>query len=174
MEKITISLSRKKTAGLLVLGIAFVVLGLFFILTPETFTTIRMNSPLFVRGMGIVSVLFFGASTFYGVIKMFDKGAGLVVDEHGIYNNSNATNIGWILWEDITKIATQKVASTNFILIYVSNPEEYIDKAKGLKKKLMQANHNMYGTPLSITCNTLSYRFSELEELVMEWWKVKC
>ncbi len=57
--------------------------------------------------------------------------------------------------------------STKFLLIHVRNPEEYIDKARGgVKAKLMHSNMQMYGTPLSITSNTLKCSFDELERLI--------
>ena len=57
--------------------------------------------------------------------------------------------------------------STKFLLINVTDPEKYIGKAKsGMKAKLMRSNMKMYGTPLSITSNTLKYDFGELEQLI--------
>ncbi len=57
--------------------------------------------------------------------------------------------------------------STKFLLIGVENPEKYIGKAKsGIKARLMKTNMKMYGTPLSITSNTLKYDFNELEKLI--------
>ena len=53
-------------------------------------------------------------------------------------------------------------------MIHVTNPEKYIGKAKsGMKAKLMRSNMKVYGTPLSITSNTLKYDFDELEKLVL-------
>ena len=59
--------------------------------------------------------------------------------------------------------------STKFLLINVTNPEKYIEKANsGIKSKLMHSNHKMYGTPLSIASNTLKYDFEALNELLQE------
>ena len=63
-------------------------------------------------------------------------------------------------------IQTEQVASTEFLLIYISNPDYYLDKVKGFKRKLMQGNNKMYGTPLSITSNTLKYNFNDLVRLL--------
>ena len=57
--------------------------------------------------------------------------------------------------------------STKFLLINVTNPEKYIGKAKNrMKAKLMRSNMKIYGTPLSITSNTLKYDFGKLEQLI--------
>jgi len=66
-----------------------------------------------------------------------------------------------------SEIKTEQVMSTKFLLIEVKNPEKYIGKAKSrMKARLMKTNMKMYGTPLSITSNTLKYDFNELEKLI--------
>jgi hypothetical protein len=164
MNKIEIPLSKTK----LLLGIGgsilFVVLGLYFITTLADQQT-RFN-PTMVKGVGISSVLFFCATGIYGIKKIFDKTIGLTIDENGIFDNTNASIIGLIKWADITAIKTEQVASTKFLLIYTTNPDFYLDKVKGFKKKLMEGNNRMYGTPLSITSNALKYNFNDLEKLI--------
>ncbi len=164
MNKIEIPLSKTK----LFLGIGgsvlFVVLGIYL------FATIADNQTQFnatvVKVVGIASVLFFGATGIYGIKKLFDANIGLTIDENGITDNTNATSIGLISWGDILEICTVQIASTKFLLIYTTNPDKYLDKVKGFKRKLMQGNNKMYGTPLSITSTTLKYNFNELEKLI--------
>ena len=58
--------------------------------------------------------------------------------------------------------------STKFLLIDVLSKEKYIEKAKnGMKAKLMRTKMKMYGTPLSITSNTLKYSFVELGKITL-------
>ncbi|MDR2009984.1 MAG: hypothetical protein LBQ22_05835 [Bacteroidales bacterium] len=166
MDKVEIPLSKKK----LILGIVgsflFVVLGLcLFTIIAEQQTRF---SPVFVKGVGITGILFFGATGIYGTRKVFDRKVGLIIDEYGIIDNTNASSVGLIKWSDIIEIKTEKVASTKFLLIYTINPEQYLDKAKGFKKKLMEGNNKMYSTPLSITSSTLKYKFEDLERIINE------
>lgn len=168
MNRIEIPLSKNKILLLLFGAFGFVVLGGLFVANPDKYISPRMPSPNFMRAVGLVSVLFFGALFFYGMKKMFENAVGLTVDEMGITDNSNASSIGLIQWGDITDIRTEQIASTKFLLIYTSNPEEYIEKAKGFKRKLMQGNNKMYATPLAITSNTLKCNFNELEQLLRE------
>ncbi len=119
-----------------------------------------------VKGVGIASILFFGSTGIYGIKKMFDKTIGLTIDKNGIFDNTNASSVGLIKWSDITEIKTEQVASTKFLLIYTANPDFYLEKVKGFKRKLMEGNNRMYGTPLSITSNTLKYNFNDLEKLI--------
>ena len=93
---------------------------------------------------------------------MFGKTNRLTIDENGIFDNTNASSVGLINLTDITAIKTEQVASTKFQLIYTSNPDFYFDKVKGFKRELMEGNNRKYGTPLSITSNTLNYYFNDL------------
>lgn len=169
-NKIEIPLSKNK----LFLGIGgsilFVILGIGLFTNSTEFqdNSIRlMRNPMVIKSVGIVGMLFFGATGIYGIRKLLDKKVGLIIDEYGITDNSNASSIGLIEWNDISEIITEKVMSTKFLLIKVENPEKYIGKAKsGMKARLMKTNMKMYGTPLSITSNTLKYDFNELEKLI--------
>ena len=88
MDKVEIPLSKTK----LLLGISgsilFVVLGAFLFMTIADNQT--RFSPTFVKGAGIAGILFFSATGIYGIRKMFDNITGLIIDENGIVDNTNA------------------------------------------------------------------------------------
>lgn len=134
MDKIEIPLSKNK----LLLGIGgsllFVVLGLWL------FTIVAelqiQFSPLFVKGVGLAAIVFFGTTGIYGIRKIFDRKIALTLDENGITDNTNASSAGLIKWDDIIEIRTEQIASTKFLLIYTNKPEQYLEQASGLKKNL--------------------------------------
>ncbi len=179
-NRIEIPLSKKKIILLLLASIGFIAGGIWMVVNPENveryFNPITkrffyLNSES-IQIIGIVGVLFFGAAAIYGIKKLFDKKIGLILDSSGITDNSNATSIGLIEWNDISDIRTKQVMSTKFLLIDIVNPEKYIGKAKnGIQSRLMKANMNMYETPLSISANTLNYDFGELEKLIQTEYK---
>lgn len=168
MDRIEIPISKTKISFLLIGALIFVILGVLFSLTPDKFATTIFRNPQIIRIVGIVAVLFFGAAGIYGLRKLFDKSVGLIIDNFGITDNSNASSVGLIDWSDILDIKTEQVMSTRFLLIFVDNPDKYLERVNGFKRKLMKANMKMYGTPLSITSNTLRYDFSDLERLIKE------
>ena len=52
-------------------------------------------------------------------------------------------------------------------ILEVKNPQEYIGRQKSLlKRKGMELNYKMYGTPISIAANGLKMPFEELFTLV--------
>lgn len=169
MDRIEIPLSKKKQLLLLIAAAIFVSLGVLFVVSPELFAGAPYYlSPPLVQLLGILSIVFFGTAGVYTLRKMGDKRAGLIIDDDGIYDNTNAASIGLIKWDDIIKMETEKIHSTKLLFIYVKNPDEYINRAKGVRKKLMQANKNMYGTPLSITSTNLKCNMETLQQLLVE------
>ncbi|WP_299133851.1 STM3941 family protein [uncultured Tenacibaculum sp.] len=170
-KQIEIPLSKNKLYLIVFGSLLFVIAGIWLITSPNQFQNISINfldNLNLIKSIGILSILFFGITGIYGIRKISDNRAGLIIDKKGITDNSNASSIGLIEWNDITEIKTEVVGmSTRFIMINVNDPEKYIKKAtSNLKSKLMRANMKMYGTPLSITANTLNYDFDKLEQLV--------
>lgn len=166
MNKIEIPLSKTKNILLLIGATIFVTFGVLFIITPDTFISTLYSNPHVIRIVGIGAVLFFGTIGVYGLRKLFDTRMGLIIDENGIFDHTNASSIGLIKWTDIREIKTEQIASTKFLLIYIVNPEDYLERGKGFKRTLMEGNNRMYGTPLSITSVSLKCNFNDLERLI--------
>ena len=168
-NKIEIPLSKKKIILLLLAAIAFVAGGIWIATNPERFipNIFRITNPEIIRIAGVVEILFFGAAGIYGIKKLFDKKVGLIIDSNGITDNSNATSIGLVKWEDITGIRVLEVVNQKFVMIDISNPEHYIGlKKSGIGKMTMKANYNKYGSPISITANSLKADFKEVWEII--------
>ena len=166
MNEIKIPLSKRKLIFAFIASIIFVLLGIQFILKPEKYISFIFRSEELITVVGYVSLLFFGVCLVYIFYKAFDKKPGLIVNKNGITDNSNFSSVGLIEWSEIIGIRTQQVMSTKFILIDVLNPEKFIQKSSKFKASLMKANLKMYGTPLSITSNSLKYNFDEMERLL--------
>ncbi|MEW7290635.1 STM3941 family protein [Aquimarina sp. 2304DJ70-9] len=167
-EKIEIPLSKTKIVLLLLGALIFVVVGVFLILEPSTFITSRIRSESIIRIVGIASASFFGLCLIFIARKLFDNKEGLIIDNNGITDNSNATSVGLIEWQDITGVETLQIASTKILLLLTDKPDKYIERAKGsMSKRAMKTNHKMYGTPLSIVATSLKIKFNDLEELIV-------
>jgi hypothetical protein len=164
MNKIEIPLSNKKLYIGIGCSLLFVALGFWILITPPD--RISKYNPFFIKSFGIASILFFGAAGLYGIKKILQSESGLEIDENGIFDNSNASSIGFVKWQDISSIQTEQVMSTKFLLIFIVDPDTYLEKVSGIKRKLSLANLKKYGTPISITSNTLKYDFDELENLI--------
>lgn len=105
-EKIEILLSKKKIILLLIGGAILIICGVWLIVVPEIFipNIFGINNPHIIRFWGIAGVIFFGLAFIYGCTKLFDKKAGIIIDSYGITDNTNASSIGLIEWNDINNI----------------------------------------------------------------------
>lgn len=169
-EKREIPLSKKKIYLGILGSLLFVIAGIWLFFNTNLYLNFPLKlfrNPIIIKGVGILCILFFGTIGILNIKKIFDKRAGLIIDSSGITDNSNASSVGFIEWNDISDIITKQVMLTKFLLIKVTNPEKYIARAKsGMKAKLMRSNMKMYGTPISITSNSLKFDFVELEKLL--------
>lgn len=164
IEQSEIKISKIKLVLMTIGSAIFVGLGLWFISNPYQFDS---RNEYLVLIIGITSILFFGMCLIFMIRKLFDNSIGLTINEMGITDNSSGTSVGLIEWNDISDIQITQIASTKFILIETTNPEKYINRAKkSISRRAMKANYKMYGTPLSISSNTLQIKFDELLEKI--------
>ncbi len=171
MKDITIEVSKKKLFLLLTGSLSFVLVSLLFVLSPDKYTSFLIRNEKIIELIGYVGVIFFGIATFFIFIKFLDKKPGLIINEKGIFDNSNAGSLGLIEWNDIIDIRQEKVMSTKFLLIMVKNPERYIEKASGLKKVTLKQNMITYKTPLTLTSAGLKSTFEDLRKVIFDSWE---
>ena len=167
-ERIEIPLSKTKLSLLLLGSIAFVVGGIWMVANPNGFaTSYRPTNPVFVFGVGLVSIIFFGLCLVNIAKKLLDNTPGLVIDEKGIYDNSGAISVGLILWNDIVELRTADVFRQKFIIVIVNNPEQYINaQPRAINKTRLRRNYKSCGSPISISANGLKINFDELYRLL--------
>ncbi len=163
IRQIEIPLSKKKLISMLIGSISFVIAGLWFVINPPTIRHPFFGNPTVIFVIAIASILFFGACAVYIVRKLSDNKPGLIIDTAGLTDNSSGFFAGQILWNDIENISVIEIHRQQLIILQVKNPQDYIDKqTSSFKRKMMQMNFNIYGTPLSITSNSLQIKFDEL------------
>ena len=162
-QTIEIALSKKKIFFMLMGALAFVAIGLWFVISPPTISNSYWGNPTKIAIAGYASIVFFGLCAFVLIKKLPDNKPGLIIDQTGLTDNSSGVSAGQILWTDIENISVIEIHSQKLIMLQVTNPQDYIDKqTSSFKRKMMQLNYKMYGTPLSITSNGLKISFDEL------------
>jgi len=172
-ETIEIPLSKGKLILMFIGSLLFVGAGFWFIKAPETFTqTIFKPSPMLIIIVGYALVIFFGTCATFIFRKLFDKKAGLIIDREGIHDNSSGVSAGFIPWSDISNISTIEISRQKLIMIEVSNPDDYINRQTNfISKKASAINHKMYGAPISISANSLKYKFDDLYYTLRNRWQ---
>lgn len=162
---IIIPLSKQRLVILLSGAVLFVTAGVAFISTPATFNSYITMMQI----IGYISSIFFGVCAFYIARKLFDNKPGIIIDSTGITDNSGSVSAGQILWSDIEDISVLEVNRQKFITLKVKNPQDYINRQRSaIKRKMMEINYNMCGTPITISAGSLKTTFDKLLELVQE------
>jgi hypothetical protein len=166
-EAIEIPISKIKMILMLLGCLLFILAGLNFVISPAKFTSIicRSNTIIFIAGsLGIVFFGFLGFTIFKRVI---DNTPGLIISGDGITDNASGVPAGFIPWSDIIAVKETVVANQRFINLVVKNPQDYIARQKSaFKRKIMQKNHDLFGTGIGITANTLKINYKDLKKIL--------
>ncbi len=82
-EKIEIPLSKNKIFLVIVGSILLVAIGVWLFVSADSFgksAVWLLRNPVIVKGIGVLGILFFGATAAAGIKKLFDKKIGLTID----------------------------------------------------------------------------------------------
>jgi hypothetical protein len=170
MERIEIYSSKKKSLLLLIFSVAFVAIGVWLLLEAENLTGWRARNPIFTRGMGIASIIFFGLGIFVGIKRLIKSEIALIIDAKGLNANPKKSLTEYILWSDINGFEEIKIQSTRIVIIGVKNPEHWLDKEKSaFRRKLMQFNINNYNSPFTIATSGLDISSDKLIETLNKY-----
>ena len=168
-QRIEVPLSKSKNVLMLIGSVAFVAIGLWFVIAPPQIDNSYWGNPTKIAIAGYASIIFFGLCAVVLIRKIPDAKPGLIIDNTGLTDNSSALSAGHILWTDIENISVLEIQKHKMLMLEVKNPQDYINRQNSLfKRKGMELNYKMYGTPLSITANGLKISFQELLTLVTE------
>ena len=171
-NQIEIPLSKQKLYLMLFGSIIFVCIGIWLVTNPPKSNHPIFGNPMIILISGISAITFFGFIAFTLIKKLPDNKPGLIINSEGIIDNSSGVSAGIVSWKDIIEITTSNVMNQKFIMFIVKNPEEYINRQNGvIKRKAMEMKYKSYGSPISISANTLNTNFEELYKLLQRKFK---
>ena len=169
MERIEIYSSKKKSLLILIISLLFVVGGIYMFMNTEIFTGYRARSPLFIKTIGIASVLFFGLGIYVSIRQLIENQLILIIDKKGINISPKKSQTEFIEWKNINGFPELKIQTQKFVIIDVNNSEYWIEKEENvIRKKLMKFNVNNYGSPFNLSANTMQINFEELMKILNE------
>lgn len=166
-DETIIALSKKKLMLILLGAAGFVAAGvwMFSLDDASILSRRRFNDPLYVHGLGLLSIVFFGSCGLFALKKLFDQKPALVLNNSGFVDNSSSASAGFIPWSEVVGAEIFEIQQQKMLVIKVRNPEEYIARGSSLKRTLNKANYKMVGSPISISSGALAINFSELVSL---------
>lgn len=162
-QPIVIPLSKMRLTKFLFLSLIFVAVGLWFIIAPPVIHNSFFGNPVLIAFSGYASLLFFGGTSIIIAVKMFDKKPGIIIDSNGFTDNTSASSVGRVAWEDVNYVGIVQVQRQKFIAVDVNTPEMYINRQNNFfKRKLIQLNFKASATPITINPNGFNMHFDEL------------
>jgi hypothetical protein len=166
-DETIIELSKTKLALVLLGASAFVAAGIWMFSLDDASiqSQRRFNNPVYVHGLGLVTIVFFGSCGLLALKKLFDKKPGLVFNNSGIVDNASSASAGFIPWSEVVGAEIFEIQKQKMLIIMVRDPQKYIARGSSLKRTLNKANYKMVGSPISISPHALAISFSELVAL---------
>jgi len=169
MDNIEIYSSKKKSFLLLIGSTLFVIMGILMVMKAGNDSASRMQSPAFIKGLGIASILFFGLGIYVSIRQVINSHLVLIVDENGLHINPNKSSSAQIAWNDIQGFSEIKIHSTKLVIIDLYNPEYWIEKEQNkIRKQLMRFNVNNYGSPFSLSAQFMQINHEALMKILTE------
>jgi hypothetical protein len=170
MKEISIKLSKRNTLLLLVGAMTFIAVSIWL----WNYSNVQVQfSPVIVKFIAAIGVLFFTICLMFGVVKLFDNKPGLIINDQGIVNNTLGLNSQIIRWNNVKRLEVIKIKNTKILLVFTDNPSEVIEGANIWSKFFMQQNMKWYGTPISITATMLECNFEELLSYIKQYINVE-
>ncbi|AYA35859.1 hypothetical protein D3Y59_01625 [Hymenobacter oligotrophus] len=146
--------SRWRHALLTFGGLAFVAMGVWLLVKTDKW------------GLGLVSILFFGACAAVGIWQMVDTRPRLRITDEGILDRT--LGVGLIRWTDIADAYVNAVNREHFICLHLHNEEEYVGRLSPLRRKLANANHALGFTTISINLSGVDINPEQLLEYILK------
>lgn len=160
-----IPISKTKLLLMILCCVAFVVASIGILWYFGGFESLTAS---FYKIVAVIGILFFGGVGFFCLRKLFDFRPGLIIDSTGIIDNSSGVAMGRIYWDDIIDIGVAEVQKQKFVLVYLRNPQDYINAQTGVARaRVLKHTFNHYDTPVSIASNTLKISFTDLHNLIL-------
>ncbi|MFA7617060.1 MAG: STM3941 family protein [Weeksellaceae bacterium] len=167
MKPTLIRLKKRKFIRVAVISLIFFIMSLLFVAMPNLFLSKIISSKIVILVFGILGLLFFGLALMYSYRKLTRKNLGLLIDDEGLIDSSNAYRFGLIEWQDIKGFKRILISNSNLILIETDQPHKYLQKIQSpVFHKSAEQYLNLYGTPLIIWCSLLDSDPLELENLL--------
>lgn len=132
MEKVEIYSSKKKSLLLLFASLLFVIGGLYMFLNPSSHSA---SSPLFIKTIGIVTVLFFGLGIYVSIRQLLSNQLLIIINNEGINVNPQKSQKEFIEWKNINGFSELKIQSQKFVIININNSDYWIEKEENRIRK---------------------------------------
>lgn len=165
MNSLEIGINNKKKKVLIFFCVLSILLGLIIWLGMDDleiyYFGLEINKSIFgaaLIGLNLLFIMLF--------IFKLNKKFKLILNDQGMIDEMSNNSVGLIKWDDIIGVDHITFSNQKLIAIKVKNPEVYIARVKGLKKKIMQSNQKKIGAAIIIPGSNLEYNYLEIIKMI--------
>lgn len=165
----TLSFERNRSPKLVLLTAAFLVLGLWFVASPDTFADTNrargygVRPEIAVTIIGALCALMGAGGLVASVRHLRAEGDALLLSPSGLRIKVGTTKLPELPWNEVEGIQVVTVSGNDFLGIFVSQPERVIDRFRGPVRRLVAWQAKQYGTPVFFAASLVK---SELPEVI--------
>lgn len=158
-ERVVITFSRAKLAGLAFLALAACALFAYFIVFPYGSTRYPAS---FLQILGIFGIAFFGASFLSSIAKIVERRPGLVVDSRGLTLHGE----GELEWQSVRGIRVVRIRMNRFLALDLHDPGLIVRRGNRVQRLLKAVNLRLCGSPIVFTSSVLDIDFDRMVRLL--------
>lgn len=163
MSEVIVPVSKKKLIFATLGSLSFCVLGVLMLREPHQTGWKTVTA--------VAALIFFGFSLVVLLVRLFDSRPGVIISSEGFQQYGSFGNLGFIPWEEVDGIDRMQVQRQRLVRVRLKDPERFISQFSGLKKRLLKANHRMYGSPVHVSPVNLSLSFEDLWHEMFDAWR---
>ena len=137
-------INQRKGNTLLTAVVCLIVLAMFTFIAVYDVRQIPHDSAFwdndifywFFRVLCIVLIPFVLLAFVWSVTQLFSKKPIIEINDNALIDNSSATSVGEILWEDIERVYVKGM----FLVLVLKDPNKYLSRMGAIKKLFAKAN----------------------------------
>ena len=150
--------------GFAVISLIFVVAGIAFVVTPQTFEGKR--SATFILVVGWLLVAGFGACFAVSVGQAFTRDPRLVIDGEGI--EDRRLGLGKIPWSEIRELRLVRMHRVPLLALSLRDPAPWLERLPRLRRFAARTNQRMGLSPFVISLAATKQKAEAVHAIVRE------
>lgn len=131
------------------------------------------NSPWSLRSVVLTGAVILLICFFLILSRVLRKNPAIMLTQEGLQIDASYFGATFVKWSEITDISIKRVAFSNFVAIGVTDPQRFIDAAKGINKMSLRSNHRQHKTPVLLSSALLPMSGPAVAEWLEKEWKAR-
>lgn len=162
----TLTFERSRSPKMVLIGVAFLALGLWFVVSPDSFADTsrarRLGGEVGVTVVGALGALMGAAVLVTSIRHLRADGEALRLSPSGLSIEVGTAKLSDLPWKEVEGSRVVTVAGNDSLGIIVSRPERVIEHLRGPVRLVAAQQAKQYGTPVFIADSLVKANLSDV------------